>query len=610
VASLLLLAATIWLLRRLTALPARRVALLVFLSVTPLRANFLFGQQHLLVLALLGLAAWLDVGGRPARAGAVLAIAAALKLYPALFVLFFARRRRWRAVAGLVAAAAGLALLGLALFGWEPWRVYLVEIVPRAVLRGEVVDPYALGNTFTGLLRRLFVFEPELNPHPLVHAPAAFAVLQSTIAAALLAGGLWLVSPDGKREDPRRARLDWAWFVALLLVLFSAQAIYHLCALVLAAVLGADHLLEAGRRRQAALLVALYAAVCLPLYGDLPPEPEGWAILIAYPRLYALVAFAAVLAAAYRPLGASLSPRARPRAAAAFAVAALALAIAGTASQLRHQRGLFDDYARRLPDGGAWTASQPAVAGGDVYFTRMDAGGFSVDRSGSPLAGAPPPGTDLFHPTARAADDAGYVEVAASPASHVARFPRRAARLSPAELSTVAPDAEQPALHERASWLAFLRPRHSRRSLWLAVLDGRGGVADERELAGPEYDVLDVGFFPNGRVALSGFRDGRARLFQALPYTGIVDELRVSERPARYPAVSPDGRRLAFAEEEHGNWQLWVADLATGARRRLTGADCNATQPAWFPDGARLVYATDCGRGLGNPALAWIDAGP
>src|SRR5262249_14357675 len=91
VASLLVLAATIWLLRRLTALPARRVALLVFLAVVPLRTNFLFGQQHLLVLALLCLAAWLDVGGRPARAGAVLAVAAAIKVYPALFALFFAR---------------------------------------------------------------------------------------------------------------------------------------------------------------------------------------------------------------------------------------------------------------------------------------------------------------------------------------------------------------------------------------------------------------------------------------------------------------------------------------------------------------------------------------
>jgi hypothetical protein len=611
-ASLLVLAATIWLSRRLTALPARRVALLVFLAVVPLRTNFQFGQQHLLVLALLGLAAWLDVGGRPARAGAVLAVAAALKVYPALFVLFFLRRRRWRAVAGMAAAGAALALLGLALFGWEPWRVYLVEVVPRALLRGEVVDPYELGNGLTGLLRRLFVLEPALNPHPLADAPAAFALLQSAITAALLAGGLWLVGPgaEREREDPRRARLDWACFVTLLLVLSSGPASYHLCALVLPAVLGVDHLLAAGRPRHAALLVATYAAVCLPLYGSLPAEPEGWVILLAYPRLYALLAFAGVLAAACWPLPAPLSPRARPRAAAAFAVAAAALAMTGAASNHRHlvrQR----DYVLRLPDGEAWTASQPAVAGDDVYFTRMQAGGFSVDRSGSPIAAVLPPGMDLFHPAARAGDDAGFVEVATSPTSFIARFPRRAAHLTPPDLERVVEDAEQPALSADGRWLAFLRARRGRRGLWLAALDGHGRLAaPPRELVDASYDVLDLGFFPDGRVALSGFRGGRARLFVADPRSGSVAEFATSDRPARYPAVSHQGDRLAYAEEERGSWQLWVADLTSGVRHRVTGGECNVTQPAWFPDHLHIACASDCRRGLGNPALVRIDDDP
>ena len=75
------------------------------------------------------------------------------------------------------------------------------------------------------------------------------------------------------------------------------------------------------------------------------------------------------------------------------------------------------------------------------------------------------------------------------------------------------------------------------------------------------------------------------------------------DRPARFPAVSPDGRWLAYAEEDGGVWQLTVLELATGVRRRLTDADCNAVTPAWQSDSRTLVYASDCGRGVGQTAL-------
>jgi Tol biopolymer transport system component len=48
---------------------------------------------------------------------------------------------------------------------------------------------------------------------------------------------------------------------------------------------------------------------------------------------------------------------------------------------------------------------------------------------------------------------------------------------------------------------------------------------------------------------------------------------------------------------------LTLLDLATGARRRLTDADCNAVTPVWQSDAQTLVYASDCGRGVGQTAL-------
>jgi hypothetical protein len=87
--NIFLLAGTIVLLRAMTGTSARRLAIIVFVTVVPLRTNFEFGQQYVLILFLLTLAAWLYGTERTLASAAALAIASALKLYPGFFVLFF-----------------------------------------------------------------------------------------------------------------------------------------------------------------------------------------------------------------------------------------------------------------------------------------------------------------------------------------------------------------------------------------------------------------------------------------------------------------------------------------------------------------------------------------
>ena len=67
----------------------------------------------------------------------------------------------------------------------------------------------------------------------------------------------------------------------------------------------------------------------------------------------------------------------------------------------------------------------------------------------------------------------------------------------------------------------------------------------------------------------------------------IPDSVRVRE--VREPTLSPDGKRVAFT----ALGRVWVMDLATGASRRLTGANAAVeTSPAWTPDGRSVVFAT------------------
>src|SRR5579864_3946539 len=157
----------------------------MFLAFIPLRNSFLFGQMHVLVLLLLTFASWLYFRKSFYFAGIILAIAAALKVYPALFLIFFICRKQWRAAAGLVVGLSGAAVISLYMFGRDACLLYVREVLP-ASLRGEMIDPYSTAwNSLTALLRRLFIAEPELNPTPVAHLPWLYALLQP-LAQALI----------------------------------------------------------------------------------------------------------------------------------------------------------------------------------------------------------------------------------------------------------------------------------------------------------------------------------------------------------------------------------------------------------------------------------------
>jgi Glycosyltransferase family 87/WD40-like Beta Propeller Repeat len=67
--------------------------------------------------------------------------------------------------------------------------------------------------------------------------------------------------------------------------------------------------------------------------------------------------------------------------------------------------------------------------------------------------------------------------------------------------------------------------------------------------------------------------------------------------------VSPDGKWVAFESAHEGPVQIWVREVFSGRVRRLTGGNCNNSAPAWELDSKSILFASDCGRAFGLPAL-------
>ena len=56
---------------------------------------------------------------------------------------------------------------------------------------------------------------------------------------------------------------------------------------------------------------------------------------------------------------------------------------------------------------------------------------------------------------------------------------------------------------------------------------------------------------------------------------------------------SPDGRRIAFAWDKDGNFDLFTQSVDSGEPTRITSTTANDTHPAWSPDGRRLVFRSE-----------------
>ncbi|MFN9204096.1 MAG: S41 family peptidase [Gemmatimonas sp.] len=85
--------------------------------------------------------------------------------------------------------------------------------------------------------------------------------------------------------------------------------------------------------------------------------------------------------------------------------------------------------------------------------------------------------------------------------------------------------------------------------------------------------------------------------------SGIGERTVVTQSPwrERYQTYSPDGRRLAYVSDESGEEEVWVYDLATAQRRKLTTQPSVKGDLTWAPNSQKLAFT-------GNNRLWEVDA--
>jgi Tol biopolymer transport system component/DNA-binding winged helix-turn-helix (wHTH) protein len=97
-----------------------------------------------------------------------------------------------------------------------------------------------------------------------------------------------------------------------------------------------------------------------------------------------------------------------------------------------------------------------------------------------------------------------------------------------------------------------------------------------------------------GALALVNYRRQAQAAFGETPHPA-ADPTRLTFGPGlqTYATWSPDGRRIAFAWDRDGNFDIFTQSVDGGEPSRITSARSHDTQPAWSPDGRRLVFRSE-----------------
>jgi Tol biopolymer transport system component len=147
----------------------------------------------------------------------------------------------------------------------------------------------------------------------------------------------------------------------------------------------------------------------------------------------------------------------------------------------------------------------------------------------------------------------------------------------------------------RVSFSSDHGSKNAQRSLFAMRADGSDSM--QLVVASPRH-AQEISWPAHGNVLAfrDGFDDGRTRRdIYALPIGDTTRRVVVATKADEFnPAVSPDGRWLAFTSDQSGRNEVYLTRFPDGGARQQVSAD-GGSSPVWARDGRTLYFRSSKG---------------
>jgi hypothetical protein len=284
---------------RFLAVPPWLLLLAPVVFFFPLVNNIFFGQSYLLLTCLLleGFIAYRQE--RTVLSSLLWGVAILFKLFPGVLLFFLLLRKKYKQALYLSAACGLLFLLSLWINGVTVWKYYLSVIVPK-LNNGELNDSftYVFQSAFM-LLKRVFLYDALLNPHPLVsNNPYWFAATMAVFKAVILSSAILLTIWKRNNDFFSFA----VWLAASMLISPNGSS-YSLVLLIIPALalaaerFSATHSDRPGSPGRSGSPIAILPALLILLVAcNISVQRFGsYPVWGQFPRLYGLLLFFGLL---------------------------------------------------------------------------------------------------------------------------------------------------------------------------------------------------------------------------------------------------------------------------------------------------------------------------
>jgi len=145
--------------------------------------------------------------------------------------------------------------------------------------------------------------------------------------------------------------------------------------------------------------------------------------------------------------------------------------------------------------------------------------------------------------------------------------------------------------------------KNAERPYQLIVSDYDGENA--RVLLRSPEPLMSPAWSPDGtKLAYVSFENKRSEIYIQDIYTTEREKLTSFPRINGSPAWSPDGTKMAMVLSKNGAPDIYVMDLATRELKQVTNHWRIDTEPKWTPDGKSLVFTSERG---GLPQVYRVD---